>query len=245
MKKCTKCGVEKEATTEYFLKCKTSKCGLRSACKTCVALYRQENKERIADRGKRYYQENKEHIAKQKKRYRQENKEYIAEYRKENKEYIADRVAKYHQKNKDYISKQKKQYRKENKERIVEYGKRYCQENPEKCAIYSQRRRARKRQLDSTLTFEQWENIKEDFNHKCAYCGKEDKLAQEHFLPLSKGGEYTHNNIIPACKSCNSSKHDKLFHEWYPNHKNYSKKREKTILKYLGYDKKIQQLSIL
>jgi len=271
MKRCTKCGVEKEVTTEYFTKQKRNKDGLRATCKTCIALYyqenkehiakygqenkeriaeyRQENKEHITEYGKQYYQENKEHLVEYSKQYQQENKEYIAEQKKqygqENKERMASLKVEYYQENKERIAKYHKQYRQENKKLIAERNKQYQQDNPEKFNSYKQRRRARKRRLDSTLTFEQWENIKEDFNHKCAYCGKEDKLEQEHFLPLSKGGEYTHNNIIPACRSCNGSKRDKLFHEWYPNHKNYSKKREKTILKYLGYDKKIQQLSIL
>jgi len=162
--------------------------------------------------------------------YHQENKEYYKQYRQENKEIIAERM---------------KQYQQDNKERIAEKDKRYYQENPEKRALYKQRREARKRQLDSTLTFEQWEQIKQDFNHECAYCGKENKLEQEHFLPLSKGGEYTHNNIVPACRSCNGSKGDKLFHEWYPSYEHYSKAREKHLLQHLGYNDNKQQLSIL
>jgi len=278
-KVCSKCGTEKEATNEFFAKEKAVKDGLKAYCKTCRALYcqdnkesiaerkkqyRQENKERIAEHMKQYYQENKEYFTECSKQYQQENKERIAErtkhYYQENKEYIAERRKQYRQENKGYIAEQKKQhqqnnkesiteyskqYRQDNKERLSEYRKQYCQENPEKCAIHKQRRRARKRQLDSTLTPEQWENIKENFNHKCAYCGKEDKLAQEHFLPLSKGGEYTHNNIVPACKSCNSSKGNKLFHEWYPSYEHYNKAREKHLLQYLGYNNNIQQLSIL
>ena len=245
MKKCTKCGVEKEATTEYFLKYKTSKDGLRAACKTCMDLYYQENKEYIAEQKKQYRQENKEYIAD----YYQENKERIAEQKKqyyqENKERIAERSKRHRQENKERIAERAKRYYQENKEYSADRSKRYQQENPEKCAIYSQRRRAWKIRLDSTLTFEQWETIKVVFNNSCAYCGNDKKIEQEHFIPLSKGGEYTRNNIIPACKSCNSSKQDQDFFKWYPKHKSYSKKREKNILDHLGYNKNIQQLSIL
>jgi len=271
MKKCSKCGIEKEATNEFFAKQKIGKQGLKATCKTCDALYREENKERRNEYDKQYQQENKERIAEYRKQYCQENKERQKQYLQDNKEGIAERKKQYRQENKERIAEYRKQhyqdnkesfveynkqyrqenkeriaeYRQENKERIAEWSKQYRQENPEKLAIHRQRREARKRQLESTLTFEQWEQIKQDFNHECAYCGKVEKLQQEHFLPLSKGGEYTHNNIVPACQSCNSNKRAKLFHEWYPKYEHYSKKREKYLLQYLGYNNNIQQLSIL
>jgi len=229
-KVCTKCGVEKEAITEFFAKYKRGRDGLGAYCKSCQALYYQENKEYILERAKQHHKNNKE----QKQQYYHKNKEIIVERKKQ-----------YRQANKEYIAEYYKQYRRDNKEYIAECKRKHGQENPEKYAIKSQRRRARERKLDCTLTPEQWENIKEDFNHKCAYCGKEDKLVQEHFLPLSKGGEYTHNNIVPACRSCNSSKGAKMFSEWYPSYEHYSKKREKYLLQYLGYKGKQQQLSIL
>ena len=249
MKVCSKCGIEKKSTNEFFSIKRDSKDGLKTDCKSCQALYRENNKERYAEYHKRYQQVNKESILERTKQYHKENKEhkneYNKQYYKDNKESFAEQSKQYQQENKERLAEYNKQYRKNNKELLAEYKKQYSQENPEKCVIYKQRREARKRQLDSTLTFEQWENIKQDFNHKCAYCGKEDKLQQEHLLPLSKGGEYTHNNIIPACGSCNSGKGNKLFHEWYPKYKHYSKKREKQLLQYLGYNNNIQQLSIL
>lgn len=108
-----------------------------------------------------------------------------------------------------------------------------------------QRRRSLKRKLETTLTLNQWENIKIHFNNKCCYCNRELPLEQEHFIALSVMGEYTINNIIPACKSCNASKSNKIFNEWYPKYKYYSKKREKIILSFLGYTKGIQQLKIM
>lgn len=96
------------------------------------------------------------------------------------------------------------------------------------------------------LTTEQWVNCKKEFNNNCAYCGKKRKLTQDHFIPLSKNGEYSINNIIPVCSSCNSSKLDNNFFEWYPKQPFYSKSREKRILNYLNYNENLnQQLSIL
>lgn len=95
-----------------------------------------------------------------------------------------------------------------------------------------------------TLTPADWENCKKHFDFKCAYCGLEKKLAQEHFFPLFKGGEYTPKNIVPACSSCNSSKGTKDFFEWYPQHESYSSSREKKILKYLDIKDNTQQIAM-
>lgn len=107
------------------------------------------------------------------------------------------------------------------------------------------KRKAIKKNLLCNFTIEQWEKCKEYFNNRCAYCGAEMPLTQDHFIALSKGGEYTSNNIIPSCQRCNSSKSNKDFFEWYPKSKYYSKEKEEKILKYLHYNKnKIQQLKL-
>ena len=49
-----------------------------------------------------------------------------------------------------------------------------------------------------------------EFNHACAYCLRTDrKLTVDHMEPVSKGGDNTRANIVPACLSCNSSKGDR------------------------------------
>jgi len=127
----------------------------------------------------------------------------------------------------------------------AEYKRLWNKENKEKRMISRQKRRSMKKQLPSTLTTEQWNYIKQYFNNRCCYCGKEKPLQQDHFIPVAKGGEYTHNNIVPACQTCNYSKHDKSFFDWYPKYKNYSKKREKQILNFLGYSGESQQLALM
>ena len=47
-KTCSKCGIEKEATTEYFYAKRENKSGLDSACKDCL---RDKQKERYAVHG--------------------------------------------------------------------------------------------------------------------------------------------------------------------------------------------------
>lgn len=41
----------------------------------------------------------------------------------------------------------------------------------------------------------------------CAYCGAADAhLQRDCMLPISRGGRYTLDNVVPACRSCNASK---------------------------------------
>jgi len=59
----------------------------------------------------------------------------------------------------------------------------------------------------SPFTFEDWLEILEVHNHRCAYCLCNDRpLTMDHVIPISKGGEHSADNIVPACRPCNSRK---------------------------------------
>jgi len=56
------------------------------------------------------------------------------------------------------------------------------------------------------LTDDQWAALRAAWGG-CAYCGAPDDAPQRDcVLPLSRGGRYTVGNVVPACRSCNSSK---------------------------------------
>lgn len=60
------------------------------------------------------------------------------------------------------------------------------------------------------LTEQQWIDRLNEFDHACAYCLRADvELTQEHIVPISLGGQHTIDNVIPACRSCNSTKKDR------------------------------------
>ena len=60
--------------------------------------------------------------------------------------------------------------------------------------------------VDHDLSDAQWTALKAAWGG-CAYCGAHDKaLQRDCVLALSRGGRYTRANIVPACRSCNSSK---------------------------------------
>ncbi len=62
-----------------------------------------------------------------------------------------------------------------------------------------------------------------DLKHKlmsrpiCEYCGNNslDELSIDHIFAISKGGLDTADNMVWACKSCNSSKHNIDLLEWH------------------------------
>ena len=269
IKICSKCGKELPATSEYFHNRKDSKDGLRTECKTCKAnrakQHYTQDKVSILSKNKEYRDNHKEQSLAAQRNWVLKNKEKFTatcnRYYKNNQTTLDEINKLWVKNNKSARVKHTKKYYENNKAMLCEKGKiryqnygpeyaqhkkEYRQGHPELCCMHSQRRRARRRLLPATLTVEQWEQIKKDFDGKCAYCGEELPLEQEHFIPVTKGGEYTHNNIIPACKSCNSSKGPRSFFEWYPKYKYHSKEREQIIFEYLNYDKQNnQQIGIL
>jgi len=49
---------------------------------------------------------------------------------------------------------------------------------------------------------------------KCSYCGSTENLALDHIFAKKLGGKDTGDNLIYACRSCNSSKGKKDMMEW-------------------------------
>lgn len=66
----------------------------------------------------------------------------------------------------------------------------------------------------------------------CAYCGIEDaEMQRDHFVPFSRGGDDTAENIVPACMACNKKKGDKDPIKWVTTH--FGKDTLAIILYYL------------
>lgn len=144
---------------------------------------------------------------------------------------------KYRKENLDKEKKRAKVNRKKFKEYYKKYHKKWEIENREKRYTYTERRRARKNHLPDTLTEEQWEWIKKQFNYSCAYCGKSNcKLEYEHFTPLTKDKHWgtSKENIIPVCSFCNRSKKNYIFEDWYPKQDFFSKERSDFIIKHIS-----------
>lgn len=78
--------------------------------------------------------------------------------------------------------------------------------NRSRKARAARKRRRRMHRVDHDLSDEQWAALKAAWGG-CAYCGVTDKpLQRDCLLALSRGDRYTLDNIVPACRSCNTSK---------------------------------------
>lgn len=257
-KVCTQCKRSLPMDINFFHRLNTSKDGFNTRCKECRGSkfgIIMPNKVLNIPKGKKYcntckvvkpienfplYSKGSDGYASKCKdcKNKQAKEKYDPEKEKERtkpvleKRYAQKKI--YYKNNREKLAKQKKEYRKTDRWKKL---KRFSNE----------KRRTNKLKLESNFTKQQWKNCIKHFNNSCCYCGnKVEIFSMDHFIPLSKGGEWTVNNIVPACMSCNSSKRANDFFKWYPKQEFYSKQREQKILKYLNYDNNhMQQLALL
>src|SRR4051812_18725724 len=78
--------------------------------------------------------------------------------------------------------------------------------NQTRRARIARKRKGRMAAVEHDLSPDQWATLQELWSG-CAYCGATDRpLQRDCVLPISRGGRYTLDNIVPACRSCNASK---------------------------------------
>ena len=65
--------------------------------------------------------------------------------------------------------------------------------------------------IGSFVKDEKWKIASSD---ACCYCDSELQLTLDHLIPQFKGGEHSADNLVVACRSCNSSKKALDLLEW-------------------------------
>lgn len=155
---------------------------------------------------------------------------YLSYYREQyrNNPVIRERALRWNTENpkkrKEVLRKSALKYREHNRKRGIEYQKRKRIEDPERFAIYNRyaakKRRARLKNAYSNLSFNSLQKVLKSSNGICLYCGKPAmNINIDHVIPLSKNGKNIKSNLLPCCKSCNSSKGVKELSEWlYESH---------------------------
>lgn len=93
-----------------------------------------------------------------------------------------------------------------NKETILARNAEWKASNRERFRVYEGTRRCLEHNWGGDLTSSDWLQVLNAHGGKCAYCGSTDRIELEHMTPLSRGGQHTKSNIVPACFSCNRSK---------------------------------------
>jgi 5-methylcytosine-specific restriction endonuclease McrA len=65
-------------------------------------------------------------------------------------------------------------------------------------------------EYNSPFPYKEWGAMLDRCGYACAICGKVGKVAIDHIVPISKGGDHNIENLQPLCQSCNSRKSNKL-----------------------------------
>ena len=123
------------------------------------------------------------------------------------------------------------------RETFINRAKMYAINNREKTNAYKSKNKILREEMIAKLPYDftslEWEKCLEYFNNRCAYCGAETNMTQDHVVPISKGGGYTKQNIIPACRSCNSSKNNSYMETWYKEKDFFTQERLDRIKEYI------------
>lgn len=213
----------------------TSSLSLRT-CEACPEDFEAQGQRRLCDgcrrqrrreARKRWKQKNPEKVAAQVKREGDRRRAYQREYQRQlrdsNPELVRERVRQSYRKHQQRRIDDARRYRQENPEKVIAARRRHYRRNRERlihAAVEASRRkgwnveqvRERRRLLataEGSFTQEEFNGLCAAFSWRCAYCGdRPDQLTTDHVVPLSKGGGNSIDNILPACRSCNSSKKD-------------------------------------
>lgn len=175
-----------------------------------------KNKEHLKKYHKRWYIKNRERELKKSKKWKENNNEYHKNHYLKNKDKIKKQSKERHENNPKYYE----QWQRENKKKFLECKRRWLKSEKGKASNQRShiKRRVKEKKIINTLTCKEWLAILKKFDYKCAYCGKDlfdlfTKPEKDHFIPISKGGDNTKDNVVPACRSCNAKKHNRIFKE--------------------------------
>ncbi len=71
----------------------------------------------------------------------------------------------------------------------------------------------RRGEISISGTIREWER-EQEVPQQCVFCGSTTDLTTDHLIPKSRGGDDTADNMVLACKQCNSARGDKGVFEW-------------------------------
>lgn len=230
---CRKCKIWKPRAE--LRKHKAHPSGVDALCRQC---HRIEAKKR--------FREHREDILQRDRRRRKEHPERFREYDKKrsadplHKQRKMAYSKKYHAEHKVKANARSKRYAREHPEVGRRSVKKWNANNRDKVReikrAAQQRRNAREAGLMASFTKHHWELCLKWWNSCCAICGRPagfwHTLAQDHWIPVKRGGNYTPGNILPLCHGvggCNNSKESRDPVEWLI--KRFGERKAKKILK--------------
>lgn len=214
-KLCTKCGVEKPATLEYFHKRKKSIDGLRHTCKACRNTAQSERDRERRQNDPDYAAQKRErnrvhlhapgnlekHCAREKERYALKCATDPSFRAVKNEKVRLRRVT-----DDAFLDKERKYWRQRIKLPVLKA----------KREVIRQRRNERIAENGGSYTAQEIRTILYEQEGRCGYCGITlyNDYHIDHYLPVAHGGSSWASNLVLACPSCSLNKGAKLFNEW-------------------------------
>ncbi len=116
------------------------------------------------------------------------------------------------------------EYAKGNRQRLNARAREYHQKHPE----YAQRTKARYRLLSKNAGPVPPARViakRLSLLGGCCYCKREVRLTLEHLVSLHNGGDHRVGNLFGACRTCNCSKQERDWKEWFMEQKFYDPAR--------------------
>lgn len=258
LKRCVKCGEEKPLSLEYFPKRSTSRDGFRNECKPCL---NKRGRERAANRDyshidytipkqctvcEQYFSRTTDHFY--------PNGKTVDGLTTICRSCHLASKRKYYAQNTDKMTERRRKWSFENPEGEKAIAKRWRSKHPEKVRLNhalwrsenrikarnaNRKREAKKKSLPSTFTHKHAALAINYFNGLCAVCERPLRdlfgthtASWDHWIPLSKDGGSTPDNMVPLCigvDGCNNSKRHTMPDEWLI--KRFGVRRGKQILK--------------
>lgn len=200
-KTCTKCGETKPL--DEFHRDRRNKDGKVGQCKPCACArsraWAASNKGRKRAADKRYREAHRDDAIRRSRDWYQDNKaEALARqriYRMQRPE--QDRAA-------------KRAYYLSHRDEILQRTREWATVNSDaaQANAWASRYRSRARRVGATVVVERFlkADVIERYGDHCAYCETGPFEQLDHYVPVSKGGPHTLENVRPSCVSCNATK---------------------------------------
>jgi 5-methylcytosine-specific restriction endonuclease McrA len=131
---------------------------------------------------------------------------YAREWLKRNPQKARDAVRRWNKSHPEQRRAAKRLYYARHREQHKAVMAAYHRSHPEVLRAKSNAYRARARAAAGQFTSAEWLALVARYDGRCAYRGEVAPLQVDHRTPLTRGGANSIDNILPACRKCNTEK---------------------------------------
>lgn len=136
----------------------------------------------------------------------EQQRAYAREWLKRNRQKARDAARRWSKSHPEQRRAAKRLYYARHREQHKAVMAAYHKAHPEVLRAKSNAYRARARAAEGQFTSAQWRALVESYGGRCAYRGEAGPVQVDHRTPLTRGGANSIDNIIPACRKCNTEK---------------------------------------